>query len=135
MNAASIIAAMNMTPSDRDIFEKSPGNCKSNAELKRHTELIEEYKCRAISEESGRSYELVKLTRKCHRIYGKTFSRIRCNSCGRLVHGGRLFGLFGLECEPCNDANAPKRSAIDWSHKEHYNPDDPRPWPNRRSVY
>ena len=105
----NIIASMNMTPSDREIFGTSPCDCKSNAEFKRHVELNEEFECRCLAEEDDRSWQHLYLIRECNRTYHKSFSRIRCTSCGKLIPGGRLFG-FEQECEPCHNASEPERA-------------------------
>ncbi|MDD5486543.1 MAG: hypothetical protein PHW65_03200 [Dehalococcoidales bacterium] len=103
----NIITAMNMSPGDREIFGTAPCNLKSNADIKRKTEL-EEFKCRQFAEEDGKSWQHWHLIRECYRTYHKSFSRIRCTNCGKLIPGGRLFG-FEQECEPCHDASEPER--------------------------
>lgn len=139
MSAESVrrsIAAMIMNPRDLEIFQTSPCNLKSNADLARHTELVEEFTCRNISETGGRSWQYLRLVRECHRKYKRSSSRIRCTTCGRIIRGGRLFGvLVASECEPCWDAGVFKRSIIDLRSTVHYNPDDPRPWPNKKGRY
>ena len=105
----NIIASMNMSPGDREIFGTAPCNLKSNADINRKTELEEEFKCRQFAEEDGKSWQYWYLIRECYREYHKSFSRIRCTNCGKLIPGGRLFGLEG-ECEPCHDAAEPVRT-------------------------
>ena len=104
----NIIAAMNMSPSDREIFGTAPCNLKSNADINRKVELEEEFKCRQFAEEGDKSWQHWHLIRECYRTYHKSFSRIRCTNCGKVIPGGRLFGFEG-ECEPCHDAAEPAR--------------------------
>ena len=105
----NIIASMNVSPSDCEIFGTSPCNLKSNADIKRQTELEEEFMCRQFAEEDDKSWQHWHLIRECYQIYHKSFSRIRCTNCGKLIPGGRLFGWEG-ECEPCHDAAEPART-------------------------
>jgi hypothetical protein len=106
----NIIAAMNMSPGDREIFGTSPCNLKSNADIKRKTELEEEFECRRIADEvDDKSWQHWHLIRECNRTYHKSFSRIRCTNCGQLIPGGRLFGFEG-ECGSCHDAAEPART-------------------------
>ena len=99
----NIIAAMNMSPGDREIFGTSPCNLKSNADIKRKTELEEEFECRRIADEvDDKSWQHWHLIRECNRTYHKSFSRIRCTNCGQLIPGGRLFGSEG-ECDLCQE--------------------------------
>ena len=98
----NIITAMNMSPGDREIFGTAPCNLKSNDDINRKTELEEEFKCRQFAEEDGKSWQHWHLIRECYRTYHKSFSRIRCTNCGKIIPGGRLFGFEG-ECEPCQE--------------------------------
>ena len=105
----NIIAAMNMSPGDCEIFGTAPCNCKSNADIKRLTELNEEFKCRQFAEEDCKSWQHWHLIRECYREHHKSFSRIRCANCGQLIPGGQLFGFEG-ECGSCHDAAEPART-------------------------